>query len=635
VVTNAEILIDNDVTLDGEDNLTVDGNEDHRVFFVMEDVTAELQGFTITRGGDISGGALGDPGFTISCIENAGTLTLTDTTLSENRVGIGNRGTLMLTNSTVTGTEYAWGIRNDGLLTLTNSTVSGHVGEDRSGISVGGGTVTLLYTTVSDNIYVETPEDEPSITATIASTATLIDGACVTGEGTRVTWTSNGHNIESPGNTCGLDPDGTDLVNVPDPMLGPLQDNGRPTWTHALLPGSPAINQIPEAACEVETDQRGKPRPETGGTMCDVGAFERQPDALDLLILIDDSASMRDEQDKFAEQVPRLVNLLLTGGAAEPTAVGEFPEVESLHVGIITPDLGYSTEPPHSFTAGVDFNPTSACSENGKAGFMQVEGLRGEPRVLCQAQTPPEDTLYLNYPEPGFTAADLISDVECLTGQSDGCGFEQQLEAILASDRNTANGGFSREGALLTIILITDEDDCSTTDPRVFDVEPRPGNPYQGPFTSMNEVQFNLRCWAHSQALQQIQRYVDSIADLKGDPSQVVFAAITGIPEDSALDRENFNSDEERYDAILAADAMQEVPDPSTDDTQGQQLTPACAATDGSGSAAPGRRIVETMRGLAADNTGVGTVVESICAADYALAVNAIVDRIAAALRRQ
>ena len=40
------------------------------------------------------------------------------------------------------------------------------------------------------------------------------------------------------------------------------------------------------------------------------------------------------------------------------------------------------------------------------------------------------------------------------------------------------------------------------------------------------------------------------------------------------------------------------------------------------------------MEGLAAGNTGVGTVVESICAADYAPALNAIVDRIAAALRQ-
>ena len=364
--------------------------------------------------------------------------------------------------------------------------------------------------------------------------------------------------------------------------------------------------------------------------------------ALDLLIIIDDSPSMRDEQAKLAEQVPRLVNLLLTGGEDTDgsTPVGTFPAIESLHVGIITPDLGHSTVPPHNFTAGsgasFDFNPTDFCTTNdgnGKAGFMQVDGV--DP-AICPAVTPPPGTLYLNYPEPGFTAADLISDVTCMTGQDDGCGFEQQLESILASDaaRNPANSGFNRDGALLAVILITDEDDCSTTDPRVFDVEPRTSNQFQGPFTSMDALQFNLRCSEHKGALQQIQRYVDGVASLKDDPSQVVFAAITGIPEDPTLDRDKFNSDEERYAALLSAGAMQEVPNPADADTQGQQLTPACTATDGSGDAFPGRRIVETMEGLAAGNTGVGTVVESICAADYSPALNAIVDRIAAALRQ-
>ena len=363
--------------------------------------------------------------------------------------------------------------------------------------------------------------------------------------------------------------------------------------------------------------------------------------ALDLLIVIDDSPSMRDEQEKLQQQVPRLVNLLITGGAAEPEAVGEFPAVESLHVGIITPDMGYSTVPMTDFVAGtgpdVDFNPTSACMRNGGVGLdgnMQTEGLSGTPRELCSAITPPEGTQYLNYPEPGFDETDLIDDVRCVTGQDDGCGFEQQLEAILASDRAPGNAGFNREDALLAVILITDEDDCSTTDPRVFDVEPRSSNPYQGPPDPVEDfVQFNLRCWKHSEALQSIQRYVEGIAALKADPSQVVFAAITGIPEDDALDRSNFGTDEERYATILAHPDMEEVPNPDNDGEQGQQLTPACDAGT-AGVAFPARRIVETMEGLASSNTGVGTVVESICADDYSPALNAIVDRIAAALRQ-
>ena len=91
---------------------------------------------------------------------------------------------------------------------------------------------------------------------------------------------SGGGNIESPGNSCGLS-DPTDLVNVSaeDLNLGPLADNGGPTMTHALLPGSVAIDRIPESKCvdadgePLTADQRGFPR----GAMCDVGAFEVQP----------------------------------------------------------------------------------------------------------------------------------------------------------------------------------------------------------------------------------------------------------------------------------------------------------------------------------------------------------------------
>jgi hypothetical protein len=62
--------------------------------------------------------------------------------------------------------------------------------------------------------------------------------------------------------------------------LGPLQDNGGPTMTHALLPGSVAIDHVPASMCLDEngdpltTDQRGFPRDDS---MCDVGAFEVQP----------------------------------------------------------------------------------------------------------------------------------------------------------------------------------------------------------------------------------------------------------------------------------------------------------------------------------------------------------------------
>ncbi|MEP6896755.1 MAG: choice-of-anchor Q domain-containing protein, partial [Chloroflexota bacterium] len=65
-------------------------------------------------------------------------------------------------------------------------------------------------------------------------------------------------------------PASSDLV-VWDALIGPLVDNGGPTLTHALLPGSPAIDAGDDAACSA-VDQRGIARPQ--GAHCDIGSYE-------------------------------------------------------------------------------------------------------------------------------------------------------------------------------------------------------------------------------------------------------------------------------------------------------------------------------------------------------------------------
>ena len=300
VATEAQIVIDNDVILDGEGELTVDGQGDHRVFRVENGVETELRGVTVTGGfaeGDFpdnSGGGI--------YISNTGTLTLTNSTVSDNTAqvggGINNSGTLTLTNSTVSGNTaqvYGGGISNNGTLTLTNGTVSGNnAGRDGGGIYISNtGTLTLTNGTVSGNtvgrdgggIYNSgtltltngTVSGNTAIDegygiyneGTVTLTNTLMDDPCAVNSPT-----SLGGNLESPGNTCGLNRT-TDQVNVSadDLKLGPLADNGGPTETKALGAGSVAIDAIPAAACDATTDQRGEPR----DSMCDVGAFEVQP----------------------------------------------------------------------------------------------------------------------------------------------------------------------------------------------------------------------------------------------------------------------------------------------------------------------------------------------------------------------
>jgi hypothetical protein len=159
-----------------------------------------------------------------------------------------------VTNSTVSdsavlyecGSRYnGYGIGNDGTLIITNSTLAAN--------AMGG----------LDNRGEAT------------ATNSVIDGGCVQ-FGDDSTMMSGGYNIVGGADGCGFDEPG-DMVDVSSSALGlgPLTDNGGPTMTHALLPGSVAIDAIPAPMCEVAEDQRGEPRP--AGGMCDVGAFEVQP----------------------------------------------------------------------------------------------------------------------------------------------------------------------------------------------------------------------------------------------------------------------------------------------------------------------------------------------------------------------
>ena len=186
-------------------------------------------------------------------------------------------------SSTISGNTGA-GVSAAGRLEVTNSTISNNTG---TGVGVRVGTASLTYTTISDN----SPEDAAIVfypDAALEMTATLVLGPCeaILNPGVM----SNGYNIESPDNTCGLDQT-TDQVDVTaaELNLGPLQNNGGPTMTHALglLPTpSVAIDAIPEVDCvdpdgaPLTTDQRGFTRPVAilgPEPKCEVGAFEVQP----------------------------------------------------------------------------------------------------------------------------------------------------------------------------------------------------------------------------------------------------------------------------------------------------------------------------------------------------------------------
>ncbi|MGB5630716.1 MAG: choice-of-anchor Q domain-containing protein [Woeseiaceae bacterium] len=251
-------------------------------------LVVEDSGAALLTGSTVSGNSSGDGGGGIT--NGGGTLTLVDSTVSGNyahNLGGGIFGASALTNSTVSGNDaYSGGgiFLGFGASTLVNSTVSNNTASGDSGegggiLGYGKATLVLTNTTLAGN-HAVLAGDAIFSQGTTTFTNTLVNGACAGGQVVE----SGGYNIESPGNTCGLDPAVRDLVDVGAEALnlGPLRDNGGPTPTQALRhdPDSVAIDQIPEAMCEADgapltTDQRGEPRPV--GTRCDVGAFEVQP----------------------------------------------------------------------------------------------------------------------------------------------------------------------------------------------------------------------------------------------------------------------------------------------------------------------------------------------------------------------
>jgi hypothetical protein len=194
-----------------------------------------------------------------------------------------NRGTLIIENSTLAGNQaagkgalYHGGLFQDHTATLTNTTISSNTALNESGgIYLYTGTLVLVNNTIANNVREGGLSGSGlyALTGTAIVTNTLFANNlplnCTDWDGGAIH--SNGHNLDS-GTSCGFTAAGD--ISATDPLLGPLQDNGGSTWTHALLPGSPAINHGTNSGCPA-IDQRGIVRPKSG--ICDIGAYEFAP----------------------------------------------------------------------------------------------------------------------------------------------------------------------------------------------------------------------------------------------------------------------------------------------------------------------------------------------------------------------
>ena len=244
-----------------------------------------------------------------------GRLTLADSTVSGNSTtgddadggGIWIIGDLTLTNSTVSGNSTSGedadggGFRSGaGDVTLTNSTVSGNgtLGDAADGGGIlAFGDLTLTNSTVAGNRVLRFGSFGGGIDARVSSVLTITNS--IVAGNTDIGTTPNFRALGGLAVSFSLigDNTGTTLTEAQtadgngnligssaapiDPLLGPLAFNGGPTQTHALLPGSPAIDA---GNSSLVVDQRGVIRgvdlpaaPNVaGGNLADIGSFERQ-----------------------------------------------------------------------------------------------------------------------------------------------------------------------------------------------------------------------------------------------------------------------------------------------------------------------------------------------------------------------
>ncbi|MDQ3031945.1 MAG: hypothetical protein M3Y87_05965 [Myxococcota bacterium] len=379
-----------------------------------------------------------------------------------------------------------------------------------------------------------------------------------------------------------------------------------------------AIDEGGEALCEM-------------GLSCVAGACRctdttpRDTDDLDLLLMVDNSNSMSEEQASLAAALPRLVQMLASGDSDGDGEV-DFDPIESLHIGVVTSDMG----------VGGHAVPTCDGARFGAMfGDDGVMITRGRTGIAGCVATYPAIFEFRRGDDPVAFAADVSCVAQVGTG---GCGFEQQLEAVLkalspstptewtragyvppvffgstSGHGDRANAGFVRADSVLAVVLLTDEEDCSVTNPDLFD----PGS------DTFSGTDLNLRCFTYPEATHPVERYTTGIEGhggllgLRRDPRRLVFGLIAGIPVDALP-----ASGAADYDAILAHPNMMESIDPSMT----TRLRPSCNVP-GRGVAFAPRRMVRVAQQL--DQAGAHVALGSICDASLGSVTRALIDAVA------
>lgn len=248
---------------------------------LVQSGTLGTQNLTLANG-CADGGTGARDGGAIYVAAGAGA-NLLNTTLRSNRARSGgavySEGSVLLQGSTLSANTATFGgaIYTNGTATLSNATVSGNSATSLGGAGylLTGGTFNIEQSTLFNNTSAQLAGIYANAATVNLKNSILANTRCV--ENTDVTpstWSGSGNSLDD-GMTCATR-FGANVASNSVLLMAPLADHGGATETHALLPGSPAIEAATVCTringSSITVDQRGIARPQN--LVCDIGAFE-------------------------------------------------------------------------------------------------------------------------------------------------------------------------------------------------------------------------------------------------------------------------------------------------------------------------------------------------------------------------
>jgi hypothetical protein len=181
------------------------------------------------------------------------------------------------------------------------------------------------------------------------------------------------------------------IVTSADPMLGPLVNNGGPTRTFALLPGSPCINAGSNPA-NLTTDQRGSGFVRVYGSAADIGAYEVQAAQVQT-VQINDGSAQRSRVTSLTVTLSSLLTLPGNPAAAFLLTRQSDNEPVSLNASVtgnsVTLTFGAGTAVEYGSLADGRYTLTALASKiNGGNFDGNGDGILGDDYVLASASAP-------------------------------------------------------------------------------------------------------------------------------------------------------------------------------------------------------------------------------------------------------